>query len=178
MFREFHAEYAHFLREAVCSDFDSQDEVAKLLRYETSAVELSSFDEYISRSPPEQSKIYYLIAPNKDLAAASPYYEAFKAAGVEVLFLYSTVDEFVMNNVREYNGRPLVSVELEQPEDALLKESAATDAADETKSGGASEDGSAADSSIDSADIDATALVGWLKQSLGDRVSDVVVTCV
>ena len=60
---------------------------------------------------PSQQAIYYLCAPNRSVAEASPYYEGLKAAGTEVLFLYHPIDEFVMTNLREYGKRKLVSAE-------------------------------------------------------------------
>ncbi len=52
-----------------------------MLRYESSALaenETTSLDEYVSRAGPEQTEIYYLCAPSREMALQSPYYEAFK----------------------------------------------------------------------------------------------------
>ena len=67
-YREFYIEFNYFLKEGAAQDFKFQESIAKLLMYETSKGkedELSSFEEYISRCPPEQKNIYYLIAPNR-----------------------------------------------------------------------------------------------------------------
>ena len=64
-----------------------QDQLAKLLKFETSIGlegDLITLDEYISRCPPEQKTIYYLIAPDRKSAFASPYYETFKKHNKEV----------------------------------------------------------------------------------------------
>jgi hypothetical protein len=56
------------LKEGACQDFKFQEQIAKLLRYETDKGkedDLCSMEEYISRCPPEQKNIYYLIAPNR-----------------------------------------------------------------------------------------------------------------
>lgn len=61
-----------------------QKDIAKLLRFESSALgpgELTSLDDYIARCPPDQNKIYYLVAPHRGLAETSPYLETFKAHG-------------------------------------------------------------------------------------------------
>mmetsp|Transcript_28295 Transcript_28295/g.66182 ORF Transcript_28295/g.66182 Transcript_28295/m.66182 type:complete len:264 (+) Transcript_28295:3-794(+) len=60
---------------------------------------------------PEQKDIYYLISPTRDAALNSPYLETFEKAGVQVLFGFSAIDDFVMGNLKEYEGRPLVSIE-------------------------------------------------------------------
>ncbi len=61
--------------------------------------------------PPEQKAIYYLNAPSRSYALASPYYESFAANKTEVLFLYQHVDDFVMKNMETFHKRRLVSIE-------------------------------------------------------------------
>lgn len=63
-FKEFHM----FLKEGICTDQAYQEQLAKLLMFETSVAadgELITFDQYISRCPPEQKNIYYLVAPDR-----------------------------------------------------------------------------------------------------------------
>ena len=115
----FYPEYAYFLKEGICQDADAQHPLAKLLRYETSRAqernvtdsEMVSFDEYISRMRPEQTDIYFLIAPTRTAALNSPYLEAFEKAGVEVLLLYTAMDEYVMANMENYEGKKFVSAD-------------------------------------------------------------------
>jgi HSP90 family molecular chaperone len=115
----FYPEYSYFLKEGICQDADAQHQLAKLLRYETSrtqeknvtASELVSFDEYISRMRPEQTDIYYLIAPSRTAALNSPYLEAFENAGVEVLLFYTAMDEYVMASMDSYEGKKFVSAD-------------------------------------------------------------------
>jgi len=136
----FFPEFGQFLKEGAITDSAYAGDVAKLLRYETSAAPagtLASLDEYVARMPAGQTAIYYLVAPHRGIAEASPYMEAFRAkraaggaaaadadaaAGdVEVLFLYSSVDDFVMNNLREYNGRKFTTVEAANLDPATLQ---------------------------------------------------------
>lgn len=71
-----------------------------------------SLDEYVARMPEGQEEIYYLVAPGgRKQAESSPYLEAMRAKGYEVLFLYAHVDEFVMQHVRRHAGKDLVSAE-------------------------------------------------------------------
>jgi len=111
----FYQEFGQFIKEGVYTDFDNKNEVAKLLRFETTrgeAGELVSLDDYVGRmSASQNDEIYWLLAPTRDTALSSAYMEAFRAKGVEVLLLYSTVDEFVMNNLMAYSGKTLVSAE-------------------------------------------------------------------
>jgi len=113
-YAKWYQEFSTFIKEGVCSDFSHKNELAKLLRFESSMEpkgKLVSLDDYISRMPPSQQNIYYLCVPNRFLAETSPYFEGLKAAGTEVLFLYHGIDDFVMNSIREYNNRKLVSAE-------------------------------------------------------------------
>jgi len=113
-YNDFWEEFGSFIREGVCTDFGFKEDIAKLLRSETSSMtegKLTSLEEYVSRMDTEQKEIFYLCVPNRKLAESSPYYEAFKAKGKEVLFLYTPIDEFVMTNLAEFNGRKLLSIE-------------------------------------------------------------------
>ena len=111
---EFYKEYNFFLKEGICQDFESQQQLSKLLYFETSkgmAGELVSLDEYVSRCPPEQNDIYYLFAPSRELALQSPYMETFLKSKREVIFIYSAIDDFVMANLKQFEGRNLLSAD-------------------------------------------------------------------
>lgn len=113
-YKEFYLEFNTFLKEGACQDHQFMEQIAKLLRFESSTQEegqLVGFDDYISRCQPEEKNIYYLISNTRDAAFESPYYETFKKHGKEVLLCYNGVDDFVMSNLRTYGGRNLVSAE-------------------------------------------------------------------
>jgi TNF receptor-associated protein 1 len=88
---------------------------------------VTSFEKYIERMKPGQKHIYYLVAPSRAQAESSPYLEACKAKGYEVLFLYAHVDEFVMQHLGNVKGKFIVSVEAENA-DVSLDDSGAKDA--------------------------------------------------
>ena len=101
-FNVFHGEFGHFLKEGICTDATHRDEIAKLLRFESSKVgvgELVSLDEYTSRMLPDHKKIYYLTAPSRELAERSPYFEIFRKTNTEIIFCYTDIDDFVMTNL-------------------------------------------------------------------------------
>jgi len=119
-YEEFHNEFSTFLKEGVCTDYVNKEKIARLLRFQTSLekdegandkVKMQSLDDYVSRMKIGQKAIYYLCAPNREMALGSPYMETFKKNGTEVLLLYQPIDEFVMKNLMEFNGRKLLSVE-------------------------------------------------------------------
>jgi len=101
-----------FLKEGACHDASRRTEVAKLLYFDSSKEGgLTSLDEYVGRDASDDEKIYYLHAPTRELALASPYYEQFKKNKRECLFVYNAIDDFVMSNIREHNGRSIVTAE-------------------------------------------------------------------
>ncbi|DBA03461.1 TPA: hypothetical protein N0F65_002869 [Lagenidium giganteum] len=113
-FKQFFKEFGQFIKEGICTDFQNKNSLAKLLHYESSQLEsevVTTLDEYVSRCPPDQNEIYYLCAPSRKIAEMSPYFEAFKKSNKEVLFVYNPIDDFVMTNVAEFNGRKIVSAE-------------------------------------------------------------------
>ncbi len=157
-YNEFYKNFAIYLKEGVAADFKNRDQLAKLLRYESSATEKDKFttlDDYVSRMKDGQKEIYYLYAPNRETIDGGPHIEAFKARGIEVLYLYEPVDEFVMTSVSKYADKDLVSAD---NSDIKL---------DEVKAGKKKDLLS---------DKDGTALCEWIKETLGESVNDVSIS--
>ncbi|MEY4940605.1 MAG: hypothetical protein RIQ93_2340 [Verrucomicrobiota bacterium] len=152
-YTEFYREFGVFLKEGAALDFTHKEQLTKLLRFESSLTEkgkTTSLTDYVSRLGSEQKEIYYLMGPNRASIESGPYLEAFKARNLEVLFCTEAVDEYVMNNVREFDGKKLTAAdhadvklsELPKPEGAL-------------------------------GDDEVKTLTTWLKDTLGERVADV-----
>jgi molecular chaperone HtpG len=97
------------------SDYQNREKFSDLLRFNSSAAEkeedLISFEDYISRFKPDQQEIYYLFAQSRDAILSNPHLEIFKRKGLEVLYLYDPIDEFVMESMNKYKEYDLVSVE-------------------------------------------------------------------
>jgi TNF receptor-associated protein 1 len=164
---EFYPEYSFFLKEGVCQDFEFQSTLAKLLRFETnknSTRQMISLDEYISNLSPEQNEIYYLCAPTREAAAMSPYLEAFEKANLEVIFVYTAIDDFVMANIDKYEGRQLVSVE---KGDIDLSKYQTDEEKDKKDDKDAKEEGSTDGDSLDA--VQSMELCSWFKTTLGDN---------
>lgn len=110
----FFIEHGHCIKEGVANDYSHREALAKLLRAESSFTEkgkTTSLPDYVTRMPEAQKEIYYLLAPNREAAEASPYFEIFREKKFEVLFLYAPQDEFVMENLREFDKKRLVAAE-------------------------------------------------------------------
>jgi molecular chaperone HtpG len=110
----FWKEFGTTLKEGIADDYSNREEIAKLLRF-TSTKSASddpdtSLGEYVARMKDGQQDIYYLLAPSLAAAKSSPHLEAFRTKGVEVLLLGEGVDNWVVSNLREFDGKKLQSV--------------------------------------------------------------------
>ena len=135
----FWKEFGAVLKEGVADDYSNREEIAKLLRFNSTKsgadTEDVSFSDYAGRMKEGQEKIYYLIAPTLAAAASSPHLEAFRKKGIEVLLLGQPVDNWVVTSLREFDGKPLQSVAqgdpgfgtLEDEAEQQAKEKASTD---------------------------------------------------
>ena len=154
---EFFKEFSRFIKEGIAMDHEHRDQLAKLLRFESSmtdAGDVTSLEDYISRAKDGQDKIYYLIGPDTATIETGPYLEAFKARGLEVIYLNEAIDEYVLSSLREFEGKQLMSaargdIELDDAEDAPEGEALNED--------------------------DAKALCEFLKEHFGDKVDKVEV---
>lgn len=145
------------------NDYANRDRFAKLLRFNTSthetADELTSFDEYVERAKEGQKAIYYISSTSREAAKLNPHLEIFTRKGLEVLFLYEPVDEFVVDNLGKFGEFELVAAETVDPES--LKDFA--DIVKKEKAEELSEEESATLSD----------LLAHIKELLGDKVTDV-----
>lgn len=121
-YEAFYRDYGLFLKEGIVtsSDTSEKEEIAKLLRFESSQSHTGriSLDDYYSTVSTEQKDIYYLAAPNRVLAESSPYYESLKKRNELVLFCYEPYDELVLMQLGQFKGKKLVSVEKEMRNDS------------------------------------------------------------
>ena len=111
---KFYSEFNRMIKEGVLSDFEHRDALAKLLRFESSftdADKTTSLTDYVSRMKTDQKEIYYLVAPHRKAAEASPYYEGLKSQNLEVIFCYDPADSFVMENLMRFEEKELRSAE-------------------------------------------------------------------
>ncbi|MEJ5242432.1 MAG: molecular chaperone HtpG [Desulfomicrobiaceae bacterium] len=97
------------------ADFANQEAFAELLRFHSSAATdpqaLISLEEYVGRMQEGQKAIYYISGPSREAIAKNPHVEIFRTKGVELLYLFDPIDEFVMEAVRRYRDFPLEAAE-------------------------------------------------------------------
>jgi molecular chaperone HtpG len=153
---KFYQQYSRYLKEGIVSSYAHNQILGKLLRYESSTTDKgkkTSLADYVKRMTGDQKEIYFLFAHNRETAESSPYYEVFKAKNYEVLFLDDPWDEFVMEHLREFDGK---SIRPAEKADIKIEEPAKTE-------------------SELSAEASAS-LANWLKEVLGEKVGEVRVS--
>ncbi len=103
--------FGRVLKEGPSEDYENKEKIADLLLFQSSHDEekLSPLSEYVSRMKEGQEAIYYLTGASRASIQSSPHLEAFRAKGIEVLYLTDAVDELVVESVSEYQGKKLKS---------------------------------------------------------------------
>ncbi|MDE1153484.1 MAG: molecular chaperone HtpG [Micavibrio sp.] len=110
-FSEFWALFGPVVKEGLYDAHAHRDQLCRVARFYSSAGEdLVSLDEYVERLKEGQDQIYYLSAPSVEAARNSPQLEAFRAKGVEVLFMTDTIDEFWLPMQGDYKQKKFKSI--------------------------------------------------------------------
>lgn len=113
-FRTFYREFGQVLKEGAGEDFANRERIAKLLRFVSTQSESDepsiSLETYSQRMKSGQEKIYFVTADNIKAAKNSPHLEVFRKKGIEVLLLHDRIDEWLVSNLTEFEGKPLQSV--------------------------------------------------------------------
>jgi molecular chaperone HtpG len=106
--------FGQVLKEGPIEDMANKDRIAKLLYFASTHNDNDeqnvTLDDYISRMPESQDKIYYIVADNYTAAKNSPHLEVFKKKGIEVLLLSDRVDEWLVSHLTEVDEKKLQSV--------------------------------------------------------------------
>uniref|UniRef100_A0AAZ3QGJ4 Heat shock protein 75 kDa, mitochondrial n=1 Tax=Oncorhynchus tshawytscha TaxID=74940 RepID=A0AAZ3QGJ4_ONCTS len=164
-YAKFFEDYGLFIREGIVTtqEQDVREDIGKLLRFESSVLpagQQTNLKEYGSRMKAGTRNIYYLCAPNRHLAEHSPYFEAMKQKDMEVLFCYEQFDELTLLHLREFDKKKLISVETDIVVDHYKEEKYQDiKPASERLTEEQTED-----------------LISWMRNNLGNRVTNIKVT--
>tara|TARA_R110002073_G_scaffold170506_8_gene327463 strand:+ start:3641 stop:5560 length:1920 start_codon:yes stop_codon:yes gene_type:complete len=113
-YANFWKEFGQVLKEGPAEDFNNREKIAGLLRFSTTHTDQPEQDQsladYVSRMQEGQEKIYYVVAENFNTARKSPHLEVFRKKGIEVLLLCDRVDDWLMNQLQEFDGKKLQDV--------------------------------------------------------------------
>ena len=113
-YQSFWEECGPVLKEGPAEDFANKEKISKLLRFTSttsdSEVQNQSLTDYISRMKEGQDKIYFVAAENYHTAKNSPHLEVFRKKDIEVLVLTDRIDEWLMNQLVEFDGKQFQDV--------------------------------------------------------------------
>jgi len=120
-FDKFYEQFSKNIKLGIHEDSQNRKKLSEFLRYKTSAQdEVTSFKDYVSRMKDNQKDIYYITGANIDAVKNSSFVEQLVKRGFEVLYMVDPIDEYCVQQLKEYDGKNLVSVTkegLELPED-------------------------------------------------------------
>ena len=127
-YKKFYEQFSKNLKLGVHEDSTNRAKIAELLRFYTSKSgdEMISLKEYVSRMKPEQKDIYFITGESKQAVANSPFIESLKKRGYEVVYMIDPIDEYVIQQLKEYDSKKLKNctkegLDLDQTEDEKKK---------------------------------------------------------
>ncbi|XP_050094064.1 heat shock protein 83-like [Anopheles aquasalis] len=125
-YKKFYDQFSKNLKLGVHEDSQNRQKLADLLRFNTSASgdEYCSLNDYVGRMKENQTQIYFITGESIEQVKNSAFVERVKKRGFEVIYMTEAIDEYVIQQLKEYKGKQLVCVTkegLELPEDEAEK---------------------------------------------------------
>lgn len=113
-YRSFWKEFGPVLKEGLHADPDNKEKLLELVRFQSSIGDtedaITSLKQYVGRMRDDQKDIYYITGESRSIVEKSPHLEIFRDKGIEVLYMIDPIDEFIIPQIYNYNGKLLKSV--------------------------------------------------------------------
>jgi molecular chaperone HtpG len=121
-FETFYSNFHQSIKLGIHEDSNNRDKLTKLLRFysSTSNEERTSLKDYVTNMKENQEYIYFITGQSKQSVENSPFVHGIKEKGYDVLFLVDPIDEYIIQHIREFDGKKLVNI---TKDNALFQES-------------------------------------------------------
>jgi len=105
------SEFGGVIKEGIYEDFERREQILKLARFKSTAVDgWTTVADYVSRMKDKQTTIYYIAGTDEAILRRSPQLEGFKSRDIEVLLMADAVDDFWLQSVPDFEGKPFKSI--------------------------------------------------------------------